>query len=166
MAAPWPGPGRQVHVLWLLKWVHSLYQRHRTPEEHLICVYITIRVGCEVICKITPCSENLAAAVALLMAKLLRLALRRLPTITIAHSAVVSDPCCLWGAVKGGILCCKDSRFAPRTMHYESARSLSAFPKRQHGKETPELGKHCLFPVCVSQFRVWGGRREVAKTES
>lgn len=76
---------------------------------------VTIRAGSEVICKITSSSENLAAApVGLLVAKLLRLALRRLPTITIAHSAVVSDACCLLGSSENvGILGCKNSRFAP-----------------------------------------------------
>lgn len=113
--------------------------------------YITIKAGemCgwEGICRTISYSETLPPAVALLMSQVAE----DQPQQTshhYPHPQWVLMPTVLRGQWKR-VLCCKSPRFAPGSIHYGHAESLSSFLKEQHVK-VPESGNTLsLSCLCV-----------------
>lgn len=58
-----------------------------------------------------------------------------------------------------GVLCCKSPRFAPGSIHYGHAESLSSFPKEQHVK-VPRVGKYFVSFLFVCLSSMFLRRRE------
>lgn len=90
-------------------------------------------------------------------AKLLGINLSRLPH-HYHHPQWVLMLTVLRGQWKG-VLCCESPRFAPGSIHYGHAESLSSFPKEQHVK-VPRVGKYFVSFLFVCLSSMFLRRRE------